>query len=270
MTVDRTTQPTSQPTTQSPTQPAIQPAILDWIARIGAAAAADVAARFELSPAQARARLQAAQRAGTLEAVRLLHGQAALHVATPAGLRAAGLAELRPCRVSPAGFAHLREVARTAVALERAFPELAVVGERELRRWESDSARPIASADVGRGPDGLPARHRPDLVLWPAAQVGQPGPAGVAIEVELTVKAPRRLALIVRGWARTRLVGAVVYYATPAAARAVRRAVDEQQAHEIVHVLPIDQVGLLPASVGAMVGVAGAAGLISPKPLVRG
>jgi hypothetical protein len=68
----------------------------------------------------------------------------------------------------------------------------------------------------------------------------------VAIEVELTVKAPRRLATIIRGWARTRLVGAVVYYATPAAARALGRAVDDQRAGEIVHVLPIDQVGSLP------------------------
>jgi hypothetical protein len=227
----------------------INHAILDWIARIGAAAAADVAARFELSPAQARARLQAAQRAGTLDAARLLHGQGALYVATPAGLRAAGLAELRPCRVSPGAFAHLREVARTAVALEQSFPSLAVTGERELRRWESDSARWLASADVGRGPDGFPARHRPDLVLWPAGQVGQPGPAVVAIEVELTVKAPRRLALIIRGWARTRLVGAVVYYAAPAAARAVARAIDDQQAAGVVHLLPIDQIGRLPAGV---------------------
>jgi hypothetical protein len=223
--------------------------ILDWIARIGAAAAADVAARFALSPAQARARLQAAQRAGVIEAVQLLHGQPALYVATLTGLRAVGLSDLRPCRVSPGGFTHLREVARAAVALERAHPELAVVGERELRRWESDSGRRLASADLGRGPDGLTARHRPDLVLWPAAEIGQPGPRSVAIEVELTVKAPRRLAVIIRGWARTRLVGAVVYYATPGAARAVTRAVEEQQAGGIVHVLGVEQVGSLPSAV---------------------
>jgi len=226
-----------------------QDAILDWIARIGAAAAADIADRFDLSPARVRHRLQAAQRAGTIEAVRLLHGQPALYVATSAGLRAAGCVELRACRVSPGGFLHLREVARTAVALERAYPDLAVVGERELRRWESETGCRLASAEVGRGPDGFPARHRPDLVVWPADQVGQPGPTAVAIEVELTVKAPRRLAVIVRGWARTRLVGAVVYYATPAALRAVKRAVDDQQAGEIVHLLGIDQVGLLPPGV---------------------
>ncbi|HEX3873732.1 MAG TPA: hypothetical protein VHW26_06280 [Solirubrobacteraceae bacterium] len=223
-----------------------QNAILDWIGRIGAACAADVATRFDLPPASARARLQAAGRAGTIQSVRLLHGQPALYVATPAGLRAAGLSELRPCRVSPGGFAHLLEVAHTAVVLERAFPDLVVVGERELRRWESDSGRRLATADAGRGSDGRPARHRPDLVLWPADRVAQPGPDAIAIEVELTVKAPHRLAMIVRGWARTRLVGAVVYYATPAAARAVDRAVADQQAGRIVHVLPLDQVGRLP------------------------
>jgi hypothetical protein len=229
--------------------PATQHAILDWIARIGAAAATDVADRFGLTPAQARARLRAGQRAGTVESVRLLHGQPALYVATAAGLRAVGLADLARCRVSPAGFGHLREVARAAVALERAHPDRVVVGERELRRWESDSGRWLASADAGRGPDGLPARHRPDLVLWPADEIGRPGLLAVAIEVELTVKASRRLALIVRGWARTRLVGAVVYYATPAAARALRRAVDDEQAGEIVHVLPLEQVGCLPPGV---------------------
>jgi hypothetical protein len=229
--------------------PTTQHAILDWIARIGAAAATDVSDRFGLTPAQARARLQAGQRAGTIDSVRLLHGHPALYVATAAGLRAAGLADLPRCRVSPGGFAHLREVARAAVALERACPGLAVVGERELRRWESDAGRWLASADAGRGPDGLPARHRPDLVLWPADDSGHPGPRAVAIEVELTVKAPRRLALIVRGWARTRLVGAVVYYATPAAARALSRAIDDEQAGEAVHVLPLGKIGRLPPGV---------------------
>ncbi len=224
-------------------------AILDWIARLGAATAADIAERFDISPPRARALLQVAQRSGTIQPVRLLHGQPALYLATSAGLRAAGLADLPLARVSPGGFLHVREVARTAVALELALPDFAVVGERELRRWEANSGRPLASPDVGRGPDGLPARHRPDLVLWPADRVGQPGREAVAIEVELTVKAPRRLDLIVRGWARTRLVGAVVYYATPASLRAVRRAVDDQQAGEIVHVMPIDQIGRLPAGV---------------------
>lgn len=242
--------------------------ILDWIGRIGAAHATDVADRFELSPAQARARLQACRRAGTVDAVRLLHGQPALYVATAAGLRAAGLSDLRPCTVSPGGAAHLGEVARAAVALELGHPELIVVGERELRRWEADAGRPIASADVGRGPDGFPARHRPDLVLWPAGQAGEPGCEAVAIEVELTVKAPRRLAAIIRAWARTRLVGAVVYYASPAAARAVKRAVADQQAGEIVHVLGIEQVGTLPADLPHV--AAGRAPLGSTSPIPSG
>ncbi|HEU0318503.1 MAG TPA: hypothetical protein VFR49_14295, partial [Solirubrobacteraceae bacterium] len=176
----------------------------------------------------------------------LLHRQPALYVATGAGLRQAGLTALKPCRVSPGGFAHLRTVARTAVALERALSGVEVVGERELRAWERGSPRPLASAELGLAADGGYARHRPDLVLWPTGRAGEPGAPAVAIEVELTVKAVARLGAIVRGWARSRLVGGVVYYASPDAARALRRAVTEEQAADMVHVLGLDRAGELP------------------------
>ncbi len=219
---------------------------LDWIGRIGAVAAEDVAARSGASTAAARARLAGLERAGLIEAKRLLHRQPALYVATGAGLRQAGLTALKPCRVSPGGFAHLREVARTAVALELALPGVEVVGERELRAWERGSPRPLASAELGLAADGGYARHRPDLVLWPAGRAGEAGAPAVAIEVELTVKAAPRLGAIVRGWARSRLVGAVVYYASPDAGRALRRAVTEEQAADMVHVLGLDRAGDLP------------------------
>jgi hypothetical protein len=48
----------------------------------------------------------------------------------------------------------------------------------------------------------------------------------VAVEVELSVKSPRRLEAICRAWARCRLVESVRYYAAPLAAHAVGRAVD--------------------------------------------
>lgn len=234
----------------------VQAAILAWIGRIGAAAADEVAGRFDLSVAGARARLAVAQRGGLVDSVRLLHRQPAVYVATAAGLRAAGLADLRPCRVSPSSVGHLREVARCAVALEHAFPDAAVVGERELRIWERDAGRPLASAELGLAADGGYARHRPDLVLWPSGLVGEPAGRGVAIEVELTVKAPLRLRAIVRGWARSRLVAAVVYYASPEAARAVRTAVSLEQAAEMVHVFGLERIGVLPEPV-IVVGLCG-------------
>ena len=225
--------------------------ILTWIGRIGAAGAAEVADRFDLSAPAARARLVACERAGLLEAARLLHRQPPLYAATRSGLRAAGLAELRPCRISPSGFAHLRAVAGAAVALERSLSGLAVVGERELRVWEGQAGRPLASAELGLAAGGGYARHRPDLVVWPAGCLGDPRAPAVAIEVELTVKAPARLAAIVRGWARSRLVEGVVYYATPPAARALRRAVCDEQAQDMVHLLPLDQAGRLPDPLGS-------------------
>ncbi len=238
-------------TTTSTTQ---QP-ILAWIGRIGAAGAAEVSVRFSLSASSARARLVACERAGLLEGARLLHGQPPLYAATPAGLRAAGLAELRPCRVSPSGFAHLREVAGAAAALERSLPDLVVVGERELRVWERQAGRPLASAELGLAADGGYARHRPDLVLWPAGRLGDARAPAVAIEVELAVKSPPRLAAIVRGWARSRLVAGVVYYASPPAARALRRAVCDEQAQDMVHLLALDAVGRLPDPLGACLGL---------------
>jgi hypothetical protein len=207
--------------------------IVDWIGRLGAAAAADVAAHHGLELREARARLGACAGAGQLRAARLLHGEPALYAATRAGLRSVGLEALAPCRVSTTGFAHLSACARLAVALERAHPDSRLASERELRLAERRAGRPIASAEVGLGRDGEPALHRPDLILF-----GPQGP--VAIEVELTIKSPPRLRQIVRGWGRCRLVQEVVYFASPGAARAVRRAVDALCACDRVTVVELD------------------------------
>ncbi len=79
--------------------------------------------------------------------------------------------------------------------------------------------------------------HRPDLVLWP---LSPDGGLPVAVEVELTIKAPERLAAICRAWARTRCVAGVLYLAPPEVERAVIRAIDRAQAHERVLVVPLD------------------------------
>ncbi len=212
-------------------------AILDWLAAIGAGSAGELAASCGLSLRATSARLRAMEDAGLTRSLRLLHGAPALHALTRRGLRAAGRPELDPVAVSASGFAHLLAVARVAVALGDAGHR--VGGERELRAWERAEGRPLASAEVGLARDGTVALHRPDLVCWGA---GSP----IAIEVELTVKAPARLATIVRGWARSRLVGGVVYYATPIATRALTRALRSECAGERVAVLPLDRAGALP------------------------
>jgi DNA-binding MarR family transcriptional regulator len=220
-------------------------AVLDWLAGIGGAGLAEIAGAQELSAAAAAARLRRLERDGLVEAVRLLHGRPALYVITRAGLRAAGRRELAPPRVSSSGFAHLLECGRVARSLEQALGDrYSIHSERELRAWERAAGTALASAELGFGPSGARERHRPDLVCWPVA--GASAGRSVAIEVELTVKAPRRLGEIVRGWARSRLIAGVVYYAAPAALRALERAVADQQAMAQVHVLGLERAGELP------------------------
>jgi hypothetical protein len=79
---------------------------------------------------------------------------------------------------------------------------------------------------MARLPNRKPRLHRPDLVL-----LTDEGP--IAIEVELTPKAPRRLEAIVGAWARTDRVWEVHYYCEPGQTRrAVKRAVAKVRADD--------------------------------------
>jgi GNAT superfamily N-acetyltransferase len=215
-------------------------AILSWIVRLGAVTSDALALHEGCTPASARARLTAAERAGLLICRRVLVGEPPLYAATPAGLRATRLSGFEPCRISVANAPHTIACARVAAALERAYPDHRVMGERELRREERDSATPLASACLGVGPAGAPLLHRPDLVLWPEDRgMGLP----VAVEVELTVKAPRRLLEICRAWARCRCVAGTLYLAAEEVMRPLARAVERSRAGERIVVLEIEAIG---------------------------
>jgi hypothetical protein len=124
---------------------------------------------------------------------------------------------------------HLLVCAEVAAALERCYPDHRVLGERELRRAERELGRPLASAELRLGAQGERLLHRCDLALWASApDRGLP----VAVEVELTKKAPRRLAAICRGWARSRHVAGVLYIAPPDVREALKRAVARVSAEE--------------------------------------
>jgi hypothetical protein len=230
--------------------------ILGWLASIGAASTGDIVAACDIAPASARSRLRRLERDGLVRHVRLLAGAPALHLLTRSGLLAAGRPELGPASVSATSFAHQLAVARVAAALGRERSQ--IHGERELRALERLQGRPLASAEVGYAADGSIALHRPDLVVWTAQ-----GP--IAVEVELTVKAPRRLRAIVRGWARSRLVAGVVYYASPPAARAVAAARRSEQAEDRVVLLPLDGAECLPAFDRAPAAVLAAGGRRAPS-----
>ncbi len=215
-------------------------AIVGWTARMGAVTAEALADREDTSVASARARLLAAERARLLSRWRPLVGQPALFTVTPTGLRACGLRGLEPCRVSASNAAHSVACAEVAAALERCYPDHRVLGERELRRDERECGLPLASAHLGRPSAGGPLLHRPDLVLWPT---GPEDELPVAVEVELTVKAPLRLVHICRAWARCRCVAGVLYLAAPAVEYALERAIATAHAHERIAVVPL---GALP------------------------
>jgi hypothetical protein len=159
-----------------------------------------------------------------------------VYIATAEGLRWTCLERLGVYRVGPGGFRHAVELAAAAVALHEALPDCEQLSERELRISESDDSKLIASASVGELPGGRPALHRPDLALI--------GPEGrvLAIEIELSIKAPRRLQAICRGYARARHVSHVYYLATPPAARAVSRAVADTRSEARITVLALTDV----------------------------
>jgi hypothetical protein len=217
--------------------------IVCWIGRMGAAGAEDVMQRFAMGRSWAYARLNGLVTGGLLEQRTLLHRQPGLYIATHEGLRWCDLQRLGVYRVGPGGFEHAQKAAHVASELQVALPGWEVLSERDIRQQEADLQELVASARVGELPAGRPALHRPDLALKSNDH------RVVAVEVELSVKAPRRLATICRGWARARHIDSVYYLATPAAARAVERAVRETRSEDRIRILPIEDVTALASEI---------------------
>ncbi len=218
-------------------QPSNRIALVCWVAGMGAVTAEAVAVHLGVSLASARGRLGAAEGERLLKRCRPLTNHPALYAVTRAGLCKADVRGLDPCRVNASNALHLIECARVAAALERCYPDHRVQGERELRGEEREHRRALASAELGASQRAGGSRHHPDLVLWPVDPADGPP---VAVEVELTIKAPERLAAICRAWARARCVAGALYLAPPEVERAVQRAIDRAQAHERVVVVPLD------------------------------
>jgi len=210
-------------------------ALVRWTAHVGAVTAPSLALYEETSLASARARLCGAARAGLLAASRPLAQAPTLFVVTAAGMRAAGVRGVRPTRVTPANARHGIVCAEVAAALARRFSDHVISGEQELRRDERSVGRALASAALAGGGEEAQL-HRPDLVLWPPLHESLP----VAVEVELTVKAPRRLLEICIAWARCRCVAGVLYVAASEVLQPVSRAIARAQAGERIVVLPLD------------------------------
>jgi hypothetical protein len=214
-------------------------AIVRWLAGLGAVTAEALALHEDRALASARGLLSSGERAGLLSHSRVLADAPTLYTVTRTGLRAVGLQGLEPCRVSVANAPHAIACAHAAVALERAYPDHEVMGERELRAREREAGGALASAHLGGSAAGAPTLHRPDLVLWPT---GPHERLPVAVEVELTVKAPRRLLEICRAWARCRSIAGTLYLTAPEVQRPLARAIAKAQAGEWIVAVALESL----------------------------
>lgn len=211
--------------------------LLRWTGSLGAVTAEALSVRQGISLRSAHGRLSAACRRGLLERTCVLHGRPALFTLTAAGVRAAALGKTARCEASASNASHLIACALAAAALERCYPGHRAIGERELRSAERACGHPLASARLEGADAGRSGLHRPDLVLVaPDGQRSLP----VAVEVELTVKAPPRLRRICRAWARCPRVAGVLYLVADRVEPAMLRAVDAAAAQERIAVVRLD------------------------------
>lgn len=199
--------------------------LLCRMAGLGAVTAEALAAHRNCSTASARGRLLALQRLGLVARWRPLVGEPSLYTVTQRGVRTAGIVGISPARVSASGARHALWCSRAVTALERAYPRHRVLGEPEFRGLERENGRPLYSVPISGV--GAGALHRPDLVLEIDCQQEL---SPVAVEVELTVKAPRRLVAICRAWARCRQLAGVLYLTSEEVQAPLARAIETAQA----------------------------------------
>jgi hypothetical protein len=203
--------------------------LLRYVGRHGVVAIEHVMASMGVGRTATYRRVATCVEAGLLERLDLLRTEPTLLRATRDGLRYAGLG-LPPAVVSPGAVDHWLRCASTARLLGERFGAESVLTEREIALAERIEGRPIASAKLGELPNGKPRLHRPDLAI-----LTDEGP--IAIEVELTPKAPRRLEAIVRAWRRANWVEEVRYHCAPGPTRrAVERAIAKTHSAERVRV----------------------------------
>ena len=209
--------------------------VVAWIARMGAVELGHVRRRWAVGRSVGYALVGRLVDVGLVERVATLPGDPTLLRATDTGIRYAQLG-LPAAKVGPGQVDHWLCCADVALWAEERWGRGSVISERELRFEELASGKPLGSAVVGELPGARPMLHRPDLLVTDNGSL-------IAIEVELTPKAPRRLEHIVRCWRRARHLERVLYL-VPAGPtqRAVERAVAVTHAQERVTVVDLEAV----------------------------
>jgi hypothetical protein len=148
--------------------------------------------------------------AGLLERVDLLRSEPSLLHATRDGLRYAKLA-MPVAAISPGTVDHRLRCVTVALDLGEVYGHGRVLTERDIVSREVLEDHVIAKATIGGGNGhGGQRFHRADLAVLSEQGV-------IAVEVELTPKAPRRLEELLRGWRRSlgREVSEVRYLCEP-------------------------------------------------------
>jgi hypothetical protein len=205
--------------------------LVRFVGRHGLVAMRHVMAALDIGRTAAYRRVAACVEAGLLERLELVRSEPGTLRATRDGLRYAGLG-LPLAKVTPGAVEHLLRCASTAHLLGNHYGHQRVLSERELVMAEQIAGRSIASADLGerRGKTRL---HRPDLAVLTEE-------GAIAVEVELTPKAPRRLYALIRAWRWTIGSGTVKevhYHCAPGQTRkAVERAVFKVRAEQFIQI----------------------------------
>lgn len=203
--------------------------LVRFVGRHGAVSIGHVMAALGVGQTMAYRRVADCIERGLLERLPLVRSEPSLLRATREGLRFAGLG-LPVAVVAPGSVEHWLRCASVGLELEADYGPEHVLSERELRLAERIESQAIASARVGELPSGAPRLHRPDLAVLA-------GERPVAIEVELSPKAPRRLERLIRAWRRASWVAEVRYLCAPGPARrAVERAIHKTRAEGRVRI----------------------------------
>jgi hypothetical protein len=170
--------------------------------------------------------------AGLLERLDLLRSEPSLLHATRDGLRYAKLA-MPVATVSPGTVDHWVRCVTAALDLGKRYGHDRVLTERDIVSTEILEDRSIAKARLGGGDgNGVERFHRADLAVLSEEGV-------IAIEVELTPKAPRRLEELIRAWRRSlgREVSGVRYLCEPGQTRRlVERVVKKVKADGLIQI----------------------------------
>lgn len=186
------------------------------IGRHGAMTVAQLMRVMEVGRTATYRRFQRCEAAGLVERLRIPGVGSVLH-ATRDGIRYAGLG-LPVAAISPGAVDHMLRCTTVAISAGRRYGHERILTEREIAFAEQVEERPIASAILG-SVHGHPRYHRADIAILTDKGT-------IAIEVELTPKAPPRLRAIITAWCRASYVAEVHYLCAPGQTRrAVERAV---------------------------------------------